>query len=131
MKQQYGEWECPEKIPIGAALEQLPQKAQDAHKAMVEMQEKRAKQIEEVKVALNELEMIVPATAKVLVDKIRTLVAPDTKMPSKCKNGGAKIGEVDQECCGGKINKVDAFKCGKHTLTTAKKCIACTDFASK
>ena len=131
MKSQYGDWECPEKIPINAPIEQLPPKAQEAYRAMMEMQEKRNKQIEEVKVAINELEMVVPPHVRHLVDKIRSFVVPDTKTTDKCKDGGPKIGEVDQECCGGKINKVDAFKCAKHTVTTARKCMGCEDFTSK
>ena len=63
MEQQYGKWECPDNIPLGVKAEDLPEKAREAYKQMMEVHEKRMKQIEEVKVALNELEMIVPPEA--------------------------------------------------------------------
>ena len=130
MVKQYGEWECPEGIKIGAKVEELPEKAQQTHKRMLEANEKRKKQIEEIKSSLDELRMIVPPEGNKIIDKITGLVFPDMKTPERCKHGGKKIGEVDQECCGGKIEKKAAFQCGKHTITTEKKCMTCEDYES-
>jgi len=131
MELEHGPIECPENIPIGAKLEDLPEKSQEAHKKMEEMQEKRKQQIEEVNMALDELQMISSDEGKKLVDKIRGFISPNTKTPEKCKHAGKNIGEIDEECCGGKINKKPAFSCKKHTITTAKKCMGCMDFESK
>ncbi|MBD3404847.1 MAG: hypothetical protein GF411_01770 [Candidatus Lokiarchaeota archaeon] len=128
MGKQYGEIECPENLPIGAELEQLPKKSQDAHKRMKEMQDKRQKQIEEAKNILDELEMISSEEGKKLTDKLRSFIFPDTKTPNKCKHGGKKIGEIDEVCCGGTVKKKAAFDCGKHVITTEKKCMNCEDF---
>jgi hypothetical protein len=129
MEQQHGSWECPEGIPVGAKLEELPQKAQEAYAQQQKMQEEQKKKMEEAQVALDELEMIVPPEGKDKINTLRGLFFPQTKTVAACKNGGEKIGEVDQECCGGKIKKVDAFKCSQHTVATDKKCQGCPDFA--
>jgi hypothetical protein len=131
MEQQYGSWECPDNISIGAKLEELPQKAQDAYMQQQKMQTEQRKKIEEAQIVLDELEMIVPPEGKEKINKIRSLFLPQTKTVVTCKNGGDKIGEVDEECCGGTIKKVDAFKCLQHTLATNKKCQRCPDFAKE
>lgn len=129
MESQYGSWECPEGFPIGAKLEDLPEKSQEAHKRMAEARKRREEQQKELSAALDELEMIIPAEGLHIVTKIRGIVAPNTKSPEKCVHGKKKIGQVDQECCGGKIEKVDAYSCSKHTITTSRKCSTCGDFS--
>ena len=131
MEQQYSSWECPEGIAIGAKLEDLPQKSQEAHKQMKEMEEQRQNQIKEIAIALDELQTICPQEGKRLIDKIRGYLNPQSKTPQKCKYGGGEIGEVDEKCCGGQINKKMAYECGKHSLTTEKKCMGCGDFESE
>lgn len=131
MENQYGSWECPENIPIGANLDQLPQVAQDAHQKVIEMQEARAKQIEKVKIALDELEMIIGENGLDKLETIRNFIFPNSKIAARCTYNQKEIGEVDQECCGGKIKKVKAYRCEKHIITTDKKCVRCDDFMVK
>lgn len=130
MEQQYGTIECPEGFAVGAKIDDLPTKSQEAYKRMIEMQVKRQQQIDELNSALSELSMIIPEEGKKLVDKIRNIISPQTKTPEMCKHGGKQIGEVEEECCGGQIKQKPVFKCQKHTLATATKCISCEDFAS-
>jgi hypothetical protein len=92
MEKQHGKWECPENIPIGTPLEKLPEKARQAHQSMMDMQAQRQKQIEEVQVALNELDMVVPEVGKTHVDKVRFFLFPNQKTIDKCKNGAQQIG---------------------------------------
>jgi hypothetical protein len=128
MENQYGPWECPENIPLGANLDQLPQVAQDAHQKMIEMQEARAKQLEEVKTAIDELEMIVGKNGLEKLEIIRIFLFPNSKTAVRCVQGGKEIGDVDEECCGGKIKKVKAYQCKTHIIATDKKCSRCTDY---
>jgi len=131
MEQQYGEIKCPEGLDVGAKLEDLPEKSQESYKKMQEMQEGRKKQIEEVSLILDNLEMISSEEGKELIDKLRGFISPNSKTPEKCVHGGKEMGEVNQECCGGRIDKKTAYVCGKHIITVDKKCATCKDFKSK
>jgi len=131
MESQFGKIECPEGFLIGAKLIDLPRKSQDAYAKMQEMQLKRQQQIDEVDSILNELEIISGDEGKKLVDRIRNIIAPNSKTAAKCRHGGKQIGEANQECCGGKEDRKPVFACGKHVITVERKCINCKDFESK
>lgn len=131
METQYGAIECPENIPIGAKIDQLPQKSKEAYLRIQEMQEKRQQQIIETGNVLDELQAISSDEGKKLVDKLRTFILPNTKSPEKCKHGGKKIGEIEEICCGGKINQRPVFECKKQIVTIEKKCMGCTEFESQ
>lgn len=128
MSRQHGDWECPDNIPIGTPLQDLPQSAIDHHNYMLERQKRHKEKIAEAEIALNDLEMIVPAHGKHLLNNIRNVFFPQTKSPKECKYGGEIIGETNESCCGGKIKSVDLFACEKHESTTNKKCTRCEDF---
>ena len=136
MEQQHGgwgkdEWGCPLGIPLGASKNQLPEEAQKYLEEMEKRKKEHEERLKQVRVDLDELEMVVPEQGIDLLNRIRYFIFPQDKKADNCENNGGKIGEVDQECCGGKINKVDAYKCSKHTLTTDRKCNQCPDFKKK
>jgi len=131
MEKQYGPWECPENIPIGASLEQMPDQSKQMEKRKQEAQKEMQTRQLEMQQAIDELEQIVPPEGLPKVDKIRSMLFPQTKTPMNCMHGGDVVGEVDENCCGGKTKKVKAFNCQKHTITTERKCIKCNDFAKK
>lgn len=129
MEQQWGSWECPEGFAIGTPLEGLPEKTQESQKKIQGFQEERQRKIGEAIVALDELEALVSGEGKRATSIIRSFVAPNTKTAATCEFGGEEVGEVDQECCGGKISKVKAYDCSKQTTTaTDRKCASCSDF---
>jgi hypothetical protein len=131
MEQQFGTWECPLKIAIGTPLEQMPQEIRDSEERKRKQIEEAQKRQQAVQAALDALELVVPGNSLMHIDTIRSFMFPNTKTPAACANGGAKIGEVDENCCGGKIKKVDAFSCTTQTVTTARKCMQCMEFRKK
>jgi len=56
------------------------------------------------------------------------MLASQNRTANLCVNSRNKIGEIDQECCGGKIETVDQFVCAKHKKATDRKCRHCSDF---
>jgi hypothetical protein len=128
MEQQFGKWECPIDLPIGAPLEDMPQTTIDQVNRQREAQEQHKRRMEEMEFALTELDKIAGDAGRTYVNTIRTHALPKTKSAGKCQNSGKQVGEVDQECCGGKINKVAAYSCSLHIITTDKKCNQCNDF---
>lgn len=128
MEKQFGKWECPIDLPIGAPLEDMPQETKDQVNKQKEAQEQHKKRIDDLENAIFELEQVVEGDAIIHLNTIRTYALPNSKTAEKCQNSGDSIGEVDQECCGGKISKVPAFSCSLHTITTNKKCSKCNDF---
>jgi len=128
MGKQYGEIECPENIPIGADLEELPEKSVESYKKSMKMKENREKQLIELDSIVNELYEISSEEGKKLVDDLKKILYAGRKNPEICKNGGDKIGEVEQECCGGKKAQKPAYNCSKHTIAIEKKCQRCKEF---
>ena len=131
MEANYGPWECPENIPIGATLEQLPQESQDMHNRMIKAQEDRKQKMLEMQIIFDELEMMIDGEAFDKLEKIKIFIFPQSKKAEFCTNGGEKVGEVDQECCCGKIKKVDVYKCTEHMIATDKKCATCDNFTTR
>lgn len=128
MSKQYGEYICPENIPINARLEELPQTAQDNYNRLLEQRKTKENQHKEITTIFNEIENNTQGKIQELIIRLRSIILPTTKIPSQCKFCQNKIGEVEQTCCGGKIDKVDAYECTKHIITTLKKCQRCDDF---
>lgn len=128
MEKQYGSIECPEDLPIGAALEDLPEKSQQSYHKMIKMKEDREQQIAELDSIIDELYEISSEHGKKLVEGIKKIIYAGRRSPEICKNGGDKIGEVDQECCGGKKIKKSVHNCSKHIIAIEKKCVGCEDF---
>ena len=117
MMQQHGgewgkdEWGCPLGIPLGSTGDQLPEEAREYLKEMEKRRKQHEERLEQIRANLDDLEMIVPEQGLEKLNAIRFHIFPHEKKASSCENGGNQVGEVDQECCGGKLKKVPAFQC--------------------
>jgi hypothetical protein len=131
LEKKFGPWECPLGIPVGASVEEMPeevQRGEERRKTQIEAAKERDQRIND---ALDALEAMVPAEGYVYLDTLRAQFNPRIKNPETCAHGGNKVGQVDQECCGGKIKKVDAFECAKHGVRTARDCTKCKDWSKQ
>ena len=128
MQKFFGDWECPRGFPIGVDISDLPQSAQEFHDGLHNMQQNRRQRQTELITILNQLEIIIPIDYHDLVVRLRSLVAPMSRSPCACQHGHAYVGQIDQECCGGKIEKVSSFECSHHQTTTVRQCLECPDF---
>jgi len=128
---QMGEWQCPENIPIGTPLKEMPQNIQDASKKREEQIQMQKETMTKIKIALDGIEEIIPEQALGLVDVVRAHIFPDTKKLSLCKFNTQEAKKVEQKCCGGKVKMVDGFVCEKHGDVSDKNCRGCQEFESK
>lgn len=131
VESQMGPWECPENIPIGTKLEDMPKPIQEIHYKRQEQTKIQQEKIEKVKAALNSIEEVIPKQALGLLDLIRAYIFPQTAKSLLCKFNTGEKKEVDEICCGGKIKKVTGFICEKQGDASEKKCRSCNFFESK
>lgn len=131
LEKQFGKWECPLGISLDAPDSAFPKETIEMQKRQEEAKEKEINRRKEIDNLFLELEMCLTGEALLKLHQLQILINPKIKESSKCRFGGKKIGEVDEPCCGGKIKKVDAYSCSKHSLTTNKKCFRCSDFSFK
>lgn len=126
-EKRFGPWECPDGIPIGASIEEMPEKTRNIMKHKEETINKRRENLKKVLTAIQELEMMFPE-AESQIEIIKNFVFPREKKPTNCQFYTTKIGTTEETCCGGKVKVVDEYGCSKHKTTTDKKCTTCMDF---
>jgi hypothetical protein len=131
MENQLGPWECPENIPIGTPLAEMPEKIQEIHRKREEQIKVQKEKMEKIRIALDGIEEVIPEQALGLIDVVRAHIFPDTKKASICKYNTGEKKKIEQKCCGGKVKKVDGFICSKHGDVSDRRCRACQDFESK
>jgi len=131
IKNQMGDWVCPENIPLNTPLELMPQKIKDTQKNRQEQQNIQKERLEKIRISLDGIEEVIPEQALGLVDTIRAYIFPDKTKESFCKFNTGKTKEIEQKCCGGKIKMVPGFVCEKHGDASSQRCRGCQDFESK
>jgi len=131
VEKQMGPWNCPENIPIGTTLENMPKHIQDNFHKREEQKRIQQEKIDKVKIALDSIEQVIPEQALGLLDEVRTHVFPNTPKAPLCKFNTGETVEVEEKCCGGKVKVVTGFVCEKKGPTSEKTCRSCRDFESK
>lgn len=132
MERRYGKWECPENIPIGTPIEEMPQKVVRMRQKRIEEKEKQQQYLNQLRSSLDDLEEILPTQALSKLDFLRFHIFPNDKHKNDmCIHNTKEKTKVDRKCCGGKTKKVDGFKCKIHGDTDPQYCSRCTDFRSK
>lgn len=131
MELQYGPWECPEGISIGTSLEEMPEQVQEIERRRQEIKEQQESNLARINILFDELESSISDNLYDKLVELRAMIFPNTKKANICEFGSEIIGKVNEECCGGKIKQVEAYKCNKHTITTDKKCSKCMDYKKK
>ena len=127
IEERFGEWECPEGIPINTPIKNMPLRIQDNHTRKKNQITAQNTKTLKVKEAINAIEELLPEDALYLVDQVRYYVFPHEKSSDLCVNRGINI-KVKKTCCGGKVKEVDGFTCDVYGEAESKKCLTCKDF---
>jgi hypothetical protein len=110
----------------------LPEAAVHNHNDIIIARREADKIRIDAMVALEELTMVANKHMLDALTKLRLFAFPETKSASRCKFGSNEIvGQVEEECCGGKIELVHQYPCALRGKATPKVCQHCTEFFSK
>ena len=127
MEQQFGEWKCPEGIPINTPLNEMPDRIRKAHEMRQKQAQDHRDKLAGIKQDILDIENAIPPQASEKLDRVKYFLFPDMKVATDCiHKGGNK--KVEQKCCGGKVKMVEGFTCVIKGDASQRICRTCADF---
>jgi len=130
MEQQFGEWKCPEGIPINTPISEMPDKIRSAHEMRQHQVEEHKNKLTELKQDILDLEGIVPPQGQEKLDRLKYFIFPDMKEAKDCIHKGVNK-KIEQKCCGGKVKMVDGFVCAIKGDASQRTCRTCNSFSKR